>query len=525
MGLFSTESAVNPGRTSMTSILVVDDERIIRDGCVRILSKEGLAVHTAGGGDEGLNLLRENSFDLLLLDLKMPGLSGMEVLQRVREGFPGLLVVVITGYATVESAVEAMKAGAYDFIPKPFTPDQLRIVVNRALEKKALEREAEQLRVEREKGLREIAGEKSKIETILRCMADGVLVTDQEGQVVWHNPSVVKMLKRVAPPALGQPLWDWVEDQGLQEWIGKIRQVCSEKSPAVSQEVTLGEVTLMAHTAPVLEERGAILGTVTVLRDISMLKAMDRMKSDFVAMVSHELRAPLASVEQQLSVILAGILGEINERQRGMVARAKERTHGLISLINDLLDLAKIEAGVVVQYRERLSIAEVLEKALEIFKGEAEGKNMTLRLTSTPSLPPVMADRRNMEEVFLNLLSNAVKYTQEGGWVRVEARPEGSYLCVQVEDNGIGISAEDLPHIFDKFYRVKNAQTRKIVGTGLGLPIVKRIVEAHLGTVEVESQPGSGSKFRVYLPLDPYREGRHEETLSTPGSGNFRSPS
>jgi signal transduction histidine kinase len=264
---------------------------------------------------------------------------------------------------------------------------------------------------------------------------------------------------------------------------------------------------------------------VTVLRDIGLLKAMDRMKSDFVAMVSHELRAPLASVEQQLSVILAGILGEINEQQRGMVTRAKERTHGLICLINDLLDLAKIEAGVVVQYRERLSIAEVLEKAVEILKGEAESKNLNLHLSPAPSLPPVMADRRNMEEVFLNLLSNAIKYTGEGGWVRVEARPEGGYLCVQVEDNGIGISPEDLPHIFDKFYRVKNAQTRKIVGTGLGLPIVKRILEAHLGTVEVESRPGSGSKFRVYLPLDPFWEERHEETLSASDSGDFRRPS
>jgi signal transduction histidine kinase len=264
----------------------------------------------------------------------------------------------------------------------------------------------------------------------------------------------------------------------------------------------------MAHTAPVRSEEGEILGTVTVLRDISVLKTMDRMKSDFVAMVSHELRAPLASVEQQLSVILAGIMGEINERQKEMLGRAKERTHALLSLISDLLDLSKIEAGMVVQYKEPLQIGEVLQKTVGILKIQADAKNLTLELSLPPSLPPVMADRQNMEEVFSNLLSNGIKYTAEGGWVRVRAFPEGRYLCVEVADNGIGISSEDLPHIFDKFYRVKNAQTRKITGTGLGLPIVKQIVEAHLGAVEVESQPGVGSKFKVYLPLEPFPEKR-----------------
>ncbi len=487
----------------MASILVVDDERIIRDGCVKILHKEGCDVQTAGSGEEGLNLLQENPFDLLLLDLKMPGLSGMEVLHRVREGHPGLLVVVITGYATVESAVEAMKAGAYDFIPKPFTPDQLRIVVHRALEKKALEREADRLRRERAKGLQEIADEKSKIKTIIHCMADGVLVTDHEGQVVLYNPAVVRMLKMESSPALGQPLGSTARNDCLKELVNKIQQVKEEGSSVVSQELGVGEMTLMAHIAPVRSEEGGILGTVTVLRDISFLKAMDRMKSDFVAMVSHELRAPLTSVEQQLSVVLAGIIGEVNERQKEMLGRAKERTHALLSLINDLLDLSRIEAGFVVQYKEPIQIVAVLEKVIELLKPQAELKNITLRLIYPETLPLVMADRGNMEEVFVNLVSNGIKYTGERGRVDLEAYVAGSYLCIQVADNGMGIAPEDLSHIFDKFYRVKNPQTRKITGTGLGLPIVKRIVEAHLGIVEVESQPGAGSKFRVFLPLEP----------------------
>ncbi len=492
-------------KISMVSILVVDDEKIIRDGCVRILGKEGWAVQTAGGGEDGLRLLQEEPFDLLLLDLKMPGLSGMEVLQRVKALRPELLVVIITGYATVESAVEAMKAGAYDFVSKPFLPDQLRIVVRRALEKKALQWEADLLRREREKGLREIAGEKSKIKTIIHCMADGVLVTDHEGHVVLHNPALVRMLKMEISPTLGHALDDGIGNDCWRGFVRRIRE--TREGSTVSQEVVVGELTLMAHIAPVRSEEGEVLGAVTVLRDISMLKAMDQMKSDFVAMVSHELRAPLSSVEQQLSVILAGILGEVNNRQQEMLGRAKERTHALLALINDLLDLSKIEAGFVVQHKEPVQITEVLEKVVELLKPQAAAKNIALTLSLPEILPQVMMDRGNMEEVFINLVSNGIKYTPERGSVELFVRVQGSHLCAEVADNGMGISSEDLPRVFDKFYRVKNAQTRKITGTGLGLPIVKRIVEAHLGTVEVESQPGNGSKFRVYLPLEPSAKG------------------
>lgn len=481
----------------MAQILVVDDEKIIRDGCAKVLTKEGWEVRTASSGAEGLKLLEERPCDLLLLDLKMPGLSGMEVLQQVRELYPELLVVVITGYATVESAVEAMKAGAYDFISKPFLPDQLRIVVQRALEKKTLQREAEILRREREKGLREIAQEKSKIKTIIQCMADGVLVTDHEGNIVLYNPAFLRLLKCENLAAPGGE--DFMKIKGWRDLRERIKEV--EEGTSISLEIGHEEKTLMAHVAPVRSEDGEFLGTVTVLRDISMLKAMEQMKSDFVAMVAHELRSPLASIEQQLSVILAGILGEINPRQQEMLGRTKERTHALLNLINDLLDLAKIEAGFVVQHKEKVAIEEILTKVMEILRPQAEAKNIALEISLPPALPQVMADRRNMEEVFLNLVSNGIKYTGEGGKVWITAGIKGSYLMVEVGDNGLGISAEDLPHIFDKFYRVKNVQTRKITGTGLGLPIVKRIVEAHLGTVEVQSELGVGSVFRVLLPL------------------------
>ena len=165
------------------TILVIDDEQTMRDGCSRILSKTGWTVLTAENGTEGLEKVQNplHPIDVVLLDLMMPGVSGMEVLDQVCRIDPHLPVIVITGYATVESAVEAMKKGAYDFISKPFTPDQLRIVVRRAVERRALQKEAEYLRRERERSLRDISTEKSRIITIINSMGDGVLVCDQDG--------------------------------------------------------------------------------------------------------------------------------------------------------------------------------------------------------------------------------------------------------------------------------------------------------------------------------------------------------
>ena len=488
---------------SRANILVVDDEGIVRDGCMRILGKEDCNVQVAESGNEGLEFIKQKGFDIVLLDLKMPGMSGMEVLRIINEAYPDIIVIVITGYATVESAVEAMKEGAYDYIPKPFTPDQLRIVVRRAIEKKALLREAEYLRQEREKGLQDIATERSKVKTIINCMADGVLVTDREGGVVLHNPAAMKMLGIMDTSIVGKPLSQSIKDKNLAELATKVLTTADTDHITISQELPLGEsgeTVLMAHLAPVKNEAGEVLGSVTVLQDISQLKAIDKMKSDFVAMVAHEFKSPLSSIQQQMSVILGGMAGEVNERQRKILGRVKERTQGLLKLISDLLDISKIEAGIVVQHKEPLQLTEIIQETTDLIRFQAEAKNITLRLSVAPSLPMINADRHDIEEAFTNLIDNALRYTPEGGQVTIRAGTKGEYLHVEVSDTGIGISKEDLPRIFDKFYRVKTDQTRHITGSGLGLSIVKGIVEAYFGSIQVESEVGKGTTFTVLLP-------------------------
>ena len=493
---------------NQVNILVIDDEQIMREGCSRILSKDGLVVICAENGNRGLEEIkgRPENIDVILLDLMMPGMSGMEVLDHIRTIDPNLLVIVITGYATVESAVEAMKKGAYDFIPKPFTPDQLRIIVRRALERRTLQKEAEFLRREREKSLRDIATEKSKIKTIINCMGDGVLVCDRDSCIVLSNPAASRMLKVPETSLIGNFLPQCNLHSELSKMIQESLATTDKSYSSVSQELSLGEsgeIFLRAHTAPVQNDLGETMGSVTVLQDISHLKELDKMKSEFIAMVTHELRAPIAAVEQQLTVILNKMAGEITEKQEQLLGRAKERTKGLLTLIKDLLDLSKIEAGMMVQYKEPLHLHEVVQKVVDLMRAEAEAKKLDLQFTAPPQLSLISADRNSMEGIFTNLISNAIKYTPEGGRIWVTLNEEDGFIKATVSDTGIGIKKEDLSRIFDKFYRVKTVETRQIVGTGLGLSIVKSVVEAHLGSISVESEEGGGTIFTVLLPKEP----------------------
>jgi two-component system phosphate regulon sensor histidine kinase PhoR len=483
-------------------ILVIDDEAVMRDGCCRILADEGCEVLTAPNGEEGLAAIKGDpeGFEVVLLDLKMPGMSGMEVLEAALEANPNLLVVVVTGYATVDSAVEAMKKGAYDFLPKPFSPDQLRLIVSRAQEKRRLELEAEELRAEAARSLRDVATEKSKVRTIVHCMADGILVTDRERRVVLTNPAAGRMLGIETTACLEKPLRETVEHEELIEAVGGVVEPANPEVTTISQELQIGDSLIRAHTAAVKSEEGEVLGTVTVLEDMSYLLELDRMKGDFIAMVSHELRSPISAIVQNINLILDGLVGETTEKQRHLLSRAKERSKGLLDLIADLLEISKIEAGMMMQCKEPLRVEEVVRRVVDLMEAEALAKGVSLTTQLDASLPLVLGDKENLEGVFTNLVSNAIKYTPEGGTVHIETCADGDYVKTVVKDTGIGIAEGEVPRIFDKFSRVKTEKTRGIVGTGLGLSIVKNIIEAHLGSISVESEEGKGTTFTVLLP-------------------------
>lgn len=481
------------------SILVVDDERGVREGCRRVLSAHAQVVDTAESGEEAIAKFERGRYDLALVDIKMPGISGLELLDELRQRDPDLVSIVITGFATLETAIAATKRGAYDFLPKPFSPDELMAKVWNGLERRRLAVEARRLREERERRLLEIATEKSRLRTIINCIQDGVLVTNREGLLVLFNPAAAAMLAMREGCTVDQPLADCVS-QG--ELVDLFNQVMDDACPYAKLVRELapqdGNRTLMANVAPVRDEAGEKIGAVAVLRDISDLKALDRAKSQFVSMVSHELRAPLAAIEGYLGLVLGG--RQKPEEAQSMLARSRERAIALLNLIDDLLDISHIESGKVARQVESLCLAEVLGEVASLLAGQAEAKGVTVHLELGADLPRVEADREDVVRIFTNLLSNAIKYNRPGGSVWLRGAAEGSYVRIDVADSGIGIPRDALPNLFEEFYRVKRPETREITGTGLGLAIAKRLVESYHGTISVSSELGVGSTFTVRLP-------------------------
>lgn len=358
-------------------ILLIDDEEIVLDSCTEILRGEPYELATAADGVRGLERLREFRPDLVVVDLKMPGLSGFEVLERIREADPTVVPIVITGYATVSSAVEAMKRGAYDFLPKPFTPEEFRLIVRRGAEKRSLVRETMALR--REKGL---------------------------------------------------------------------------------------------------------------------------LREHFAAIVSHELKAPLAAIQQNLYALERELAPLASEDQRQRLGRVKGRVGDLLQLI----DTWRRGAVDLEALKERFAAVPVrlpVEKAVESLSVHAARKAVEIAATVPDRSPVVWGDQGTLTEVLVNIVGNAVKYSREGGRVDVTAAAAADTVRLTVADTGLGIGADDLPHIFDAFYTARPGAAGER-GSGLGLAVSRRIIEVHGGAIAVESTPGKGSTFVITLPV--YRD-------------------
>lgn len=472
------------------SILVIDDEQRVRQACRKVLEPDGYQISEAANGREGLNRLLEAPPDVVLVDLMMPVIDGMEFLAAARKDYPYLALVVITGYATMERAVEALKQGADDFLPKPFRPQDLRLVVERVLK--------------RVRTLSRMAIEKSRTRALVESITNGVMVLDAAGQVAFANPSLLGLL--------GRPGWDY---QGLA-----VEQVlpCSEVAQAL--RLVLGQPSpqarmvncqmqadprqeprhLQVRCSPFLDGRDRLVGAVAVFDDVTAWRRLDDLKSEFVSTVAHEIASPLASVLGQLQNLAQGLAGPLAPPQLELVERSRQRLEAIVALSRDLLDLSRIEAGVNGR-PEVIALGPLLLDALDMLQPQAQRKGQSMDHQIEGDLARVRGVASELGEVFINLLSNAIKYTPEQGRIRLWARNNGPWVEVGVEDTGYGIAPAEQELIFQRFYRVKTPGTRHIAGTGLGLPIVKRVVEEHGGRVRVTSEPGQGSTFLVALPV------------------------
>ncbi len=482
-------------------ILVVDDEEHIRIALSRILSRLGCEVLLAEDGEESLSILKDTRVDLVLLDLKMPGIDGMDVLRIIKEEIdPHILVIIITGFATLEIAVESMKQGAYDFIPKPFDKEHILLVVKRALDNILLIQEKERLDKERKDALLDLITEKSRLKTILEVLPNGVLVTNNNREVVLINNTIRKHFSISDSVPLGLDISYYITHDKVLDFI----LFGIEEEGDISCEFKINDdLYLLIKKNSIFSEDQKLLGYVVISMDITPLKKLDQLKSEFVARVSHELRGSLSTIHEQIALVLQDLIEdpELSADKR-ILEKAKQRTRGLTELIEKLLDLSRIESGKVYVDIKDIHMEEFLSSRFEDWKDQAELKkqHMVLELNTQGDFT-IKADPRALNILFNNLVNNAIKYTPEGGKIYISTYKQGDMGIVAVKDTGIGISKQEQDKIFNRFYRVKDDSTKDISGTGLGLAIAKGIVDDLGGDIGVISEKNKGSTFLVKLPL------------------------
>lgn len=259
---------------------------------------------------------------------------------------------------------------------------------------------------------------------------------------------------------------------------------------------------LELYSSPVRGLDNTYLGRLYVFRDVTREREVDRMKSEFVSLVSHELRTPLTSIKGYVDLLMDGDAGELDEEQQEYLSIVKNNADRLVALINDLLDVSRIEAGKIELHREVLSLTPLIQEVAQSLRPQIEQKEQQLTLELSETLPTVLGDANRITQILTNLLSNAYKYTFRGGIITITTKPtENGYARVEVRDNGIGLSADEQDKLFTKFYRAKNPTTQQVGGTGLGLTITRSLVEMQGGKMEVTSTPGHGSTFSFTLPV------------------------
>ncbi len=343
--------------------------------------------------------------------------------------------------------------------------------------------------------------DRQQLRAVLSSMVEGVVAIDRDFAVLFANERAGQLLDFHTASAVGRKLWEVVRHRQLQEVV----ETALAESKSHRQELNWnGPVTksLTVHVGPLsnVPPRGAVL----VFHDTTELRRLERLRQDFVANVSHELKTPLSVIKVCAETLLDGAIDD-SQFRGPFLERIAEQADRLYALILDMLSLARIESGAEAFVFQQVRVDQAVIGCLERHHARAEAKRQQLEAVSPEPAEHVLtwADEEAVGEILDNLVDNAVKYTPAGGHIRVRWWREDGQACLEVQDNGIGIAAHDLPRIFERFYRVDKARSRELGGTGLGLSIVKHLVQALQGTVRASSQLGKGTHFIVRLPTRP----------------------
>ncbi|MCX6167967.1 MAG: ATP-binding protein [Ignavibacteriales bacterium] len=489
--------------TKKENILIIDDEKGLRLGAQRLLEDEGYIVETAENGKSGIHLGISNNYDVAVIDLKMPDIDGLEVLKQIKLTRPNTVCFIATAFASYDTAIQSTRLGAFGYIPKPFTPEELIYQVELGVKQRKLIIESERLKKESEENLLVIAYEKSRLNAIIKSISDGVLVINRVGEVVYFNYAALKFLN-ISELKIGDTAIQKLPEK-IIEIIKNILSADKVLLKTYSIQIELlpnNELVIEAACTPVPHPDGSIAGVVIVLSNITQFKKIEQIKSQFVSMVAHELKTPLSAVQGFLNILLDDTIVIDKEKEKDYLKRSVVRLNNLKELVNDLLDISRMELKTKQREIEEIHLHEILHNTVQLLELELKKKNISLVSTIEKDLPLIKADQNEITRILTNLLSNAIKYNKIGGKILIDIFTKKNYISIRIKDTGIGMREEEQKKLFNEFYRIKNDLTRGISGTGLGLTIVKRIVDSYHGKIEVESTYGEGTSITVILPIN-----------------------
>jgi len=354
----------------------------------------------------------------------------------------------------------------------------------------------------------EMAEEKRQLEATLRGIVAGVLYVNREGKIVVMNPAARQLFAAPAEDGVGKAYEEIIADQRVREILSRSLSSMEEQS----EEIGLGdggERIFQAQTAVVRDENGGLLGVVAIFTDITEIRRVEQMKTEFVSNVSHELRTPLTSIKGFIATLLADSEGYFDHATQMEFFRIIDsECDRLNRLVEDLLNVSRIEAGRAMELvRKPILLPDLVKKVVEVQKSYTSVH--TFVVEAPEECGPIHADPDKVDQILTNLVGNAIKYSPEGGEVRVKIAEEDALVRVSVSDQGVGIPPEHLERIFDRFHRVSGKGAPGASGTGIGLFLVKHLVEAHGGTISVQSEVGKGSTFTFTLPKEAPREEEH----------------
>ncbi len=500
-------------------IVVVDDERIVTSAFKTLLKVEGFSdAHFFNSPKDALTFLKDNQPDLVISDFLMPEMNGLEFLSEVKKLYPEVSKILLTGYADKENAIKAInEIGLYRYIEKPWNNDDLIINIKNGIErsyllselrqkiseledaKKELEKYSHNLEQIVEERTADLKQSNAKLEGIFNYCADGIVIINEDGIIEQVNPACETLIGLVGDKLLMTSIDDYL--------FSKKTFISKELHKLDESELLLREFYIknpLSNTETPVEISFARINPddeykrfVGVIRDVTEQKKSDKLRDDFIATLTHDLRTPLLAAIQTLTFFLNGALGELDEKQKLLLATMQKSNEDLLGLVNALLEVYKYDADKLELTKTNFNMYNLVEQVYNELQPLAQTKEIEFKIECTNKDLTVNADRSEIRRVICNLCGNAINYTQNGGRVVITLKNEGNDLIFSVSDNGSGIPQEDIPNMFQRFSQ--GTSKKRSTGTGLGLYLSRQIIESHGGKIWLESALNKGSEFSFLL--------------------------